>query len=253
MESNIGNYAKHAQYWEWARLDHDRAPEDEKDYNYAKQYGNSILIPMCAWGHLGAYMAKRGMKVTAFDITPEMIEEGKKRFGDIENLNLFVGDVRDFKFDIEPVDVCAFADWGHILSLDEIKMALRCINNHMRVGGYFLYGAYIKPYDDELPEPKTYRVEKNPYSDRTVYKITNISRNEAATRRWYLSQTMYIEYNDGRKEQFDHEFYMQGYSREEWIEALTECGFEIRNEYKNLEHDPWQEGDDYWIVEAVKL
>ena len=181
-----------------------------------------------------------------------MIEEGKKRFGGIKNLNLFVGDVRDFKFDIEPVDVCAFADWGHILSLEEIKMAFRCINNHLRVGGYLLLGEYIYADDDEMTSPKTFRVENNPYPDRTVYKTTNISRNEAATRRWYCSQTVYIEYNDGRKEQFDHEFYMQFYTREQWLEALNESGFVVVNEYKNREKEPWQEGDDSWIVEAIK-
>ena len=77
MANDIGNYAQHAQYWDWGSLNHDRAPDDEKNYSFIKQYGNSILIPMCAWGHLGAYMAERGMNVTAFDITPEMIEEGK--------------------------------------------------------------------------------------------------------------------------------------------------------------------------------
>ena len=246
-----GNYARHAQYWDWSSLDHDRIPSDEADYKYAKQYGDSILIPMCAWGHLGAYMAQRGMNVTAFDIAPEMIAEGKKRFGDIANLNLFVGDVRDFRFDIDPVDVCAFADWGHIHSLEDLKKALACINEHLRDGGCLLLGEYIGAHDDESGV-QTFRVENNPYPDRVVYKTTNKSRNEAATRRWYCSQTVYIEYNDGRKEQFEHEFYMQGYTREEWLEALHECGFDVKAEYKNREKEPWSEGDGYWVAEAVK-
>ena len=68
----------------------------------------------------------------------------------------------------------------------------------------------------------------------------------------YISQTVHIEYNDGRKEQFDHEFYLQGYTREEWLSALKECGFEVVGEYKNREKEPWSEGDGYWVVEAVK-
>jgi SAM-dependent methyltransferase len=251
MKNKHGNYAQHAQYWDWGSLDHDRTPEDDADYNFAKQYGNNILIPMCAWGHLGAYMAERGMNVTAFDITPEMIDEGKKRFGDITNLNLFVGDARDFKFDIEPVDVCSFADWGHIHTLDEIKKALVCINKHLKTGGYFLFDEHLS-VDDNDSEPRTFRVENNPYPDRVVYKTTNVSREESATRRWYCYQTMYIEYNDGRKEQFNHEFYMQSYTREEWLEALHESGFEVKAEYKNREKEPWTAGCDDWIVEAVK-
>ena len=254
--NNIGNYAEHAKYWDWGNLDHDRTTGDDADYNYAKQYGKNILLPMCAWGDLGAYMAKRGMNVTAFDITPEMIAEGKKRFGDIENLNLLVGDIRDFRFDIEPADVCAFADWGHIHSIEEIKKALVCINNHLRDGGYFLHEEYLLGDDnndesDNEPKLKTFRTENNPYSDKVVYK-TSTDWEEASTNRWYCSQTMYIEHNDGRKEQFEHEFYMQFYGRQQWLDALKECGFEVVGEYKNREKEPWTEGDKNWIVEAVK-
>ena len=98
---------------------------------------------------------------------------------------------------------------------------------------------------------ETFRVKNNPYSDKMVYK-TGATRNEAETRRCYISQTVYVEYNDGRKEQFDHNFYLQGYTRDEWLAALRECGFEVKTEYKNHDKEPWSEGDGHWIVEAVK-
>lgn len=250
MKNEYGNYAKHAEYWDWGSLDHDRSPNDEKDYNFIKQYGDSILIPMCAWGEKGAYMAERGMSVTAFDIAPEMISEGKKRFGGIKNLNLFVGNATDFRFDILPVDVCAFAEFGWIHSIGELKKALVCINNHLRDGGYLIIEEFIGAYDSQT-DLETFRVKNNPYTDKIVYK-TGITRNEAATRRCYISQTMHIEYNDGRKEQFNHEFYLQGYSRKEWLSALAECGFEIKAEYRSREKEPWREGDDNWVAAAVK-
>ncbi len=246
----IGNYARHAAYWEWGKLDHDRTPDDETKYKFAKQYGNRILLPMCAWGHLGAYMAERGMQVTAFDITPEMIAEGKKHFGTLENLNLFVGDASDFSFDIEPVDICAFGEFGWIHSMDEVKKALVCMHNHLRDGGYLILDESIDAHDSQT-ELETFRVKNNPYPDRTVYK-TGTTRNEAKTRRCYISQTMYIDYHDGRKEQFDHAFYLQGYAREEWLAALAECGFEVVAAYKNYEKEPWHEGEGRWIVEAKK-
>ena len=250
MTNDIGNYAQHAQYWDWGSLDHDRTPDDESSYNFATRYGNNILLPMCAWGHLGAYMAERGMNVTAFDITPEMIAEGKKRFGGIKNLNLLVGDATDFKFDIEPVDVCAFAEMGWIHSIDEVKKALVCINNHLRDGGYLILEEFVGAYDSQTGL-ETFRVKNNPYPDRTVYK-TGITRNEAETRRCYIAQTVHVEHSDGRKERFEHNFYLQGYTREEWLAALRECGFEVRAEYNNREKEPWSEGDGRWIVEAVK-
>jgi SAM-dependent methyltransferase len=248
MANKLGNYPRHAQYWDWGSLDHDRTFDDERDYDFAKQYGNSILIPMCAWGHLGAYMANHGMRVTAFDITPEMIAEGKKRFSEIGNLNLLVGDIRDFNFDIEPVDVCAFAEMGWLHSIDDVKKALICINNHLRDGGYFILEEFIGAHDSQTGM-ETFRVKNNPYPDRIVHK-TGTTRNEAKTRRCYISQTIYVEHNDGRKEQFDHEFFLQGYTRDEWLAALNECGFEVIGEYKNREKEPWSECDEDWIVET---
>lgn len=44
-------------------------------------------------------MAKKGFCVTAFDITKEMIDEGKKRFGSLDNLSLRVADLCDLHFD----------------------------------------------------------------------------------------------------------------------------------------------------------
>lgn len=69
---------------------------------------------------------------------------------------------------------------------------------------------------------------------------------------YYISQTVYIEDKDGRVEQFDHSFYLQSYTREAWLSALTECGFEVWHEYRNREKEPWSEGDGMWMAEAVK-
>ena len=57
MINDIGNYARHAQYWDWGG--HDRSAEHEYWLNYAVQYGKNVLIPMCAWGETGAHMAER--------------------------------------------------------------------------------------------------------------------------------------------------------------------------------------------------
>ena len=199
-------------------------------------------------------MAERGMTVTAFDITPEMIAEGKKHFGDIPGFHLAESDVTNFRFDIAPVDFCFCVDFGHIHTIGDIKKALACINYHLRDGGGLVIETSITDYDEETTETElqTFRSKENPYSDRTVYK-TGITRNEAESRRCYISQTICVEFNDGRKEQFDHNFYLQGYARGDWLSALRECGYEVKAEYKNREKELWSEGDGYWIVEAVKL
>lgn len=251
MKNNIGNYAKHAKYWDWSKFDHDRTLEDDYWYNYAKRYGSNVLIPMCAWGSTGAYMAERGMTVTAFDITAEMIAEGKKHYGGIKNLNLFEGDVRNFRFDITSADFCYCVDFGHILTIDDIKKALVCINNHLRDGGGLIIEATLPPKESSSYARQIFMPENQPYPDLKVWK-TSEGHLDAEKSRNYISQTFYAEDEKGNVESFEHSFYLQSYTREEWISALKECGFVIKGEYGDREVKSWQSGDGCLIIEAVK-
>ena len=63
----IDDYRKHAVVWDWDGFDN--SLEYEYWCEYARHYGKKVLIPMCALGQVGAYMAQKGFSVTAFDIT----------------------------------------------------------------------------------------------------------------------------------------------------------------------------------------
>jgi SAM-dependent methyltransferase len=252
MTNDIGNYARHAQYWDWGG--YDRSEEHEYWYNYAKRYGNNVLIPMCAWGETGAYMAQRGMNVTAFDITPEMILEGKKRFGDASGLRLLEGDVRNFRFDITPADFCFSMDFGHILTIEDVKRALVCINQHLRYGGCLVIETGLRMPDAESDyyPSETFYPLKQVYPNIKVWK-TGDTRNDAETGRCYISQTFYAEDESGKVESFNHAFYLQGYYREEWLTAFKECGFDVVGEYGSRAVESWQSvGSGFRIFEAVK-
>ena len=53
MTNDIGNYARHAQYWDWGG--YDRTGEHEHWRGYAAKYSKNVLIPMCTWVETGAY------------------------------------------------------------------------------------------------------------------------------------------------------------------------------------------------------
>ena len=249
MKNDIGNYAKHAQYWNWSG--YDNTAEHEYWHNYAGKYGKNILIPMCAWGETGAYMARKGFNVTAFDITSEMIVEGKKHYGDIAGLNLFEGDIRNFRFDIVPADFCYSMDFGHLLTINDIKKALVCINNHLRDGGGLVIETSLPPTETYDYPLQTFIPPKQVYPGLKVWK-TSEGRVDAGTARNYISQKFYAEDEHGNTESFEHEFYLQSYSREEWLAALKECGFDVVRESDSREVESWQSGDDFLIIEAVK-
>ena len=83
-----------------------------------------------------------------------------------------------------------------------------------------------------------------------VWKIGETC-NDGETGQCHITQKVYIEEN-GETETFDHAFILQGYYREEWINALHDAGFEFECEYKNREKELWQEGEQSWFVEAIK-
>lgn len=93
---------------------------------------------------------------------------------------------------------------------------------------------------------------KQAYPGIKVWK-TGEGRFDAELGRHYISQRFYAEDNNGHIESFEHSFYLQSYSHEEWLTAFSECGFEIVGEYNNREVDSWQSGGDgFLIIEAVK-
>ncbi|MCL2810967.1 MAG: class I SAM-dependent methyltransferase [Clostridia bacterium] len=251
--NDIGNYARHAQYWDWGG--HDRTDEDAYWNNFALKYGKNVLIPMCALGETGAYMAENGFNVTAFDITPEMISEGKKRFDDVPGLRFFEGDVTDFHFDIPPADFCFSMDFGHLLTIHDVKKALACIRNHLRIGGCLVIetGLRLPDAESDYYPTKTFYPSKQVYPSVKVWK-TGDTRYNAQTGRSHISQTFYAQDESGHVESFDHSFYLQSYFREEWLGAFKACGFDIIGEYSSREVNSWQSGGEgFRIFEAVKL
>jgi len=240
-----GNYAEHARFWDWSG--HDRAEEHEYWLRCAKKYGKNILIPMCALGETGAYMARRGYSVTAFDITPEMIAEGRKRYGDVPGLRLLEADVMDFRFDIPFVDFCFSMDFEVLHSMEDIKKALVCINKHLRPGGGLIVSAQPLPRETSDWPLETYLPQKQIYPCIRVWK-TGSGHTDAETGRRYISQTFYAEDEIGHIESFEHSFTMQCYSREEWVAALKECGFNI---VKHRDHGP-KTGYGGDCIEAIK-
>jgi len=251
--NQTGNYAKHAQYWDWSG--HNNSGEHEYWLKYASKYGKNVLIPMCALGETGAYMADRGYSVTAFDIIPEMISEGKKRFGDVKGLQLYEGDVRNFCFDILPTDFCYVTDFGHLHTIDDVKKALICISNHLRPGGCLVIETGLRmPNDESDYHPsRTFQPMKQIYPNLKVWKAGD-TRNDAETGRCHISQVFYVEDENGNVESFDHAFYLQGYYREEWLIVLEECGFDVVGEYVSREFESWQSGGNgFRIFEAVKI
>ena len=246
----IEDYAKHAAVWDWDG--YDNTAEYEYWCDYARKFGDRVLLPMCALGQTGAYMAQKGFRVTAFDITREMIGEGKKRFGGVKNLSLKVADIchldlaeRDFDFGF-----LATQDLHLLSDIGMVREAFISLSNHLRKGGCLVLELILpSSKSHEYPE-QTYDPRVPNYTDRKVWKVGK-GRYDAVTRRHYIDQTVYIQDEKGI-ETFDYAVVLQYFERREILRALNDAGFTVIGEYCDRKKTAWTSESREWMIEAVK-
>lgn len=222
------NYSEHAAYWDWDM--YDRSGELEFWNKMGMKYGKNVLSPMCAIGQAALYMANKGYCVTALDYTEEMILEGRKRYGNVRGLNFVQGDIRNYNFN-KCFDFCFIdgTDLHLLLSLEDVKMALRNINKHLRSGGGF--GLEIEyPFEQSHSSPMRRFDPRVPRNDgTTIWKEGNSNYN-VVTKRQDIHQIIYVQ-KDGKTNCIDHFVSLQYYDKDVIFNSFQECGFKIADLY----------------------
>ena len=246
----INDYAKHAVVWDWDGYDY--TPEYDYWCNYARQFGSKVLIPMCALGQVASYMAQKGLYVTAFDITKEMIYEGQKRYGFVENLSLEIADICGFHFSETNFDFAFLATQDlHLLTdIETVKKAFVSIASHMRVGGCLALELILPARDSYEHPTKIYHPRVPNYKDKKVWKEGK-SRYDAISKKHHIDQVVYIQDHNGI-ESFHYSIVLQYFEREEILEALNDSGFTVKGEYCNRNKESWTPQSGEWIIEAIK-
>ncbi|MDD3169104.1 MAG: class I SAM-dependent methyltransferase [Eubacteriales bacterium] len=246
----IEDYKKHAVVWDWDG--YDNTPEFDYWCNYAAQFGKKVLIPMCALGQSGAYIAQKGFDVTAFDITEEMIYEGQKRFGSVKNLSLIVADICDFDFDEKDFDFAFIATQDlHLLpDMESIKKAFVSVASHMKKGACLALELILPSQESYEYPTRTFHPRVPNYTDKKVWKDGR-GKYDAATKRHFIEQVVYIE-DDKGMESFHYSIILQYYEREKIIAALDHAGFIVKGEFSNRSREPWTPKSREWIIEAIR-
>ncbi|PWL49789.1 MAG: hypothetical protein DBY40_02820 [Clostridiales bacterium] len=207
---------------------------------------------MCALGQAGAYMAQKGFSVTAFDITKEMIDEGKKRFSSVENLSLKIADICNLHLGESDFDFCFIATQDlHLLSdFKMVKKAFRSLASHLREGGGLSLELVLPSSESfELPKQTFYPQVPN-YTDKKVWKESK-NRYDAFTKRLHIDQIVYIQDEKGITS-FPYSVTLQYYEQDEIRSALKDAGFMITGEFQNRNKELWTTESSEWIIESIK-
>ncbi|MFA5308767.1 MAG: class I SAM-dependent methyltransferase [Dehalococcoidales bacterium] len=246
-----GNYAKHAAVW-WLG-----GPGRESEIAFysglAKNYGDKVLVLMCATGEVASGLAKNGLRVTGIDIEPEMIAAAQKNRPGHKNPRFRVGDVTELRLPDKDFDFIFIGtgDLHHLLTEKEVTAALTGIYRHLADrGGLALELVYPQNVSWQTPR-RRYDPPFPPEDGLKTWKFSEGSY-DAATMRQRIKQEVFIQDAD-RTESFRHELEMQYFSRATLVKLLAAAGFEIKTEYGGYDFSAWQPGAENWIVECVKI
>ena len=248
---SIENYSRHAEIWGW--FSGDRADEIDCWATLSKRYGATVLAAMVATGEVAAALAGRGFKVTAVDITKEMVVEGIRRHGGNQNLTFVEGDVRSLRLAEKEYDFAFIGttDFHHLLTSSDRKAALMNLYTHTRSGGGLGLELWFPSCISWSTPWKVFEPLSAP-ADPTV-KVWKKGQTEfnAESCMVTIAQEVFIE-RGGRTEHFPHTFPLQLFDKDSLAVMLHGAGYTIAKEYGSYGFDPWTPQSPKWIVEAVK-
>ncbi|HLG24219.1 MAG TPA: class I SAM-dependent methyltransferase [Candidatus Nanoarchaeia archaeon] len=107
---------------------------------YKKSNGRDLLDVACGTANHLTYL-KKYFSCTGLDISESMLSIARKKH---PKLKFYRGDMRNFnlgrKYDII---ICLFSAVGHLLSYEDVKMALYTFSNHLKKNGIIIIEPFI--------------------------------------------------------------------------------------------------------------
>ena len=245
------NYSHHARYWDWDGYDDSLAYEFW--YQMSRRYGNKILSAMCAIGQSGAYMAQKGCRVTALDYTPEMITEGRKRFGAVKGLTFVQADITAFDLPEKNYDFCyvASADLHVLPSLEQVEKALLCIAKQLRVGGGLGLEVWYPPALSSTVPLRRFE-PRAPRKDGLYIWKESRSEYDAERQTQSIFQTVYVEKAD-KTISFPHELVLQLYDKGTLFALFSKCGYEVVGQYGDYGFQTHDDEQKNCFIELKRL
>lgn len=102
---------------------------------HKKSDGNQLLDVCCGHGWHD-YFLKKDFEITGLDLNERVLDIARKRNPEVEYGS---GDVRDFDLDEEFDVVMCFDALEHLLTYEELKSSLGCLQRHLADGGVLMF------------------------------------------------------------------------------------------------------------------
>lgn len=213
----------------------DQATKDWVSFVKRHFQGTDLLEVACGSGEITIALAKEGYKVTAGDISLEMLEHAKRKAG-AELVSWQLLDMRDLSDVTQFSCICCFCDsLNYLISDEDVQMFFQQAYDHLKEHGVLLFDMHsldrLREFEEEFCEAGTIR--------NVPYEWTIVSEDD------YIYQSFAFYYSNQKPCLEQH---MQRVYDPFWIKRiLKDIGFTV-NVFTDFTFRDFQEGEKYFYV-----
>lgn len=199
----------------------------EEIFKKYKVTPNNILEMACGTGNLTYELSKAGHKITAFDLSEEMLSIAYGKLSQFKRTKLLNLDMTSYKLNEKFTSVISICDSiNYIQKIENLKKTFKNVYNHLEDDGIFIFDINSEYKLREIIGNNTFIYDK----DEIFYTWENELDEENKLCNFFL--TFFIENEENSYERFDEHHVERIYTIKEIQELLGEVGFSKIDYYK---------------------
>lgn len=231
------NYSILAGYYDRLVKD-DEASAHWCAYTKKRIQGDKILELACGSGEITLRLAELGFRMTALDLSEEMIRKAQEKDVD-DRIAYHVGDMRDLSgYEMYDGILCFCDSINYLSSMSELKKMFHEVHGHLTTGATFLFDMHTEARLTEFEDPF---IEEG-WIDDTGYQWAIESDNPRVIHHFRFYQ------NDGSVLSETH--VQTVFPLDEVVEALTDIGFKV--EVTSDFEEEKDAGAEKYFIHAIK-
>lgn len=224
--------------------------------------GGTVLELGCGTGRILIPTAAAGCEILGLDGSVHMLARCRDKLQnqprDVQSrARLVCGDMTHFELrETFSLVTAPFRPFQHLVSISDQLACLACVNNHLPIGGRFVFDVF--QVDVQRIINAAHMEEQEEFSDvelpdgRRLRRSHRIAALHRAGQYNDIELIYYVTYPSGETVRLVHEFPFRYFFRYEVEHLLARCGFRVAELYGNFDRSPLTNDSPEMIFVAEK-